>query len=107
MELEIKLISSEDQFKARESSLRTDLQEKDRTYGELRRRYTEMERRCTDLERSHGVMNEQWRAAQGELQTKNQQVKQYKTQVDRCREQLATCEMLLQQQPQQQRGYRV
>ena len=36
-----------------------------------------MERRCTDLERSHGVMNEQWRAAQKELQTKNQQVKQY------------------------------
>ena len=40
-----------------------------------------------------------------EVQTKNQQVKQYKTQVDRCKEQIATLEVLLQQSGHIDDGY--
>ena len=104
----------EETFRARESSLLADLQEKEKAYADLKWRYpcpdmeqrfTETEQRYTDLQRRFIVMQEHLEASQVEVQTKNQQVKQYKTQVDRCKEQIATLKVLLQQSAHIDGGY--
>ena len=104
--LHAKYSALEETFRARESNLLADLQEKEKAYADLKWRYTrpdveqkctEMEQRYTDLQRRFTEMQEHLEASQVEVQTKNQQVKQYKTQVDRCKEQIATLEVLLQQ----------
>ena len=82
----------EETFRARKSKPLADLQEKEKAYADI-------EQWCT-------VMQEQLEASQAEIQTKNQQVKQYKTQVDRCKEQITTLEVLLQQSGQPDGGYR-
>ena len=112
--LHAKYSALEETFRARESSLLADLQEKEKACADLKwryprpdveQRYTEMVQRYTDLERRFTEMQEQLEVSQAEVQTKNQQVKQYKTQVDRCKEQIATLEVFLQQSGHTDGGY--